>query len=117
MIKEGILRVIDFGADDIRGQHVRRELDALEIHLDGGGQAFDRQGLGKSRNALKQDMAPGQQADQQAFDQMMLAYDYLGHLLPQQAQPGRTYLDRLVDGLYGRENISFPLFCGSGGPG
>ena len=50
-------------------------------------------------------MTAGEQADQQAVNQMLLADDDPGHLLAEQAQPGRTHLYRFIDGLDGGEDI------------
>ena len=43
------------------------------------GQRLDRQGLGQPRHALEQHVPVGEQPDQQAVDQVLLADDDLGH--------------------------------------
>ena len=45
----------------------------MEIGLDGRAQRLDRAGLGQARRALDQQVAVGQQGDQQALDQQRLA--------------------------------------------
>jgi hypothetical protein len=59
-----LVRVVDQGADEVGGQQVRRELDALEARVDQLGQALDHLGLGESRHALDEDVAVAQQGDQ-----------------------------------------------------
>jgi hypothetical protein len=55
-LKLALLMAIDVGADQIRGQQIRRELNAMEIALDRLGQRLDRCGLGQPRHALDQEM-------------------------------------------------------------
>ena len=69
------LGVVDLRADEVRGQQVRRELDAAEGRLERGGQRLDRERLGETRHALQQDVAVGEQADQKAVEHVALADD------------------------------------------
>ncbi len=63
------LRTIDFGAGEVGGQQIGRELDAVEVAFDARGEFLDRRGLGQSRRAFDQQMAVGEQRDQQAVDE------------------------------------------------
>ena len=78
--ERGGLRAIDLGAGEVGRQQVRRELHAVEIALDACGELLDRGGLGKAGRALDQEMAVGEQSDQQAVDQRLLADDALAEL-------------------------------------
>ena len=68
-------------ADHVGGQQVRRELDALEGRVDRLGERADGQRLGEAGHALEEDVAAGQQADQQALDHRVLPDDALAQLL------------------------------------
>ena len=57
------------GADEIGGQEVGRELDAVEASADGRGERADRQRLGEAGHALEQHVAVGEEADEQALEQ------------------------------------------------
>ncbi len=77
---------VDVGAGQVAGQQVRGELDAAEVALQCGGQFLDRGGLGKARRALDQQVAVGEQRDQQAVDQVLLADDVGLQMLAQVAE-------------------------------
>ena len=64
---------VDLRAGDIRRQQVRRELHARQIRRQMFCERLDRAGLGKARQALDQEIAVGQQGDQHALDQTILA--------------------------------------------
>ena len=64
-------------ADDIAGEQVGRELDALELDADGGAEGADEERLGEAGHALEQHMAVGQQGDEHALDDGILANDGL----------------------------------------
>ena len=87
-----LLRPIDLGAGQIGRQQVRRELDAMEVAFDARGEFLDRRGLGQTRRALDQQMAIGEQRDQQTIDERGLADDALAKLVAQRVkgcgQPG-----------------------------
>ncbi|MCY1405934.1 hypothetical protein D9M71_211870 [compost metagenome] len=55
----------------------------MELGFQAGGQILDRLGLGQPRGALDQQVAVGEQGDQQAFDQLFLAEDLAGEVLAQ----------------------------------
>ena len=70
-----VLRAPDLGAGQVGRQQVGRELDAGEIGLQPRGQRADRAGLGQAGRAFDQQVAVGQQRDQQALDQRRLPDD------------------------------------------
>ena len=64
-----VLRAPDFGAGEVGGQQVGRELHAGEVRVQPRGECADRAGLGQARRAFDQQVPIGQQRDQQALDQ------------------------------------------------
>ena len=80
-------RAVDQGADQVGGQQVGRELDALEARLDAGAQGLDGQGLGEAGHAFEQHVAVGEQADEQAVHEVFLADDDAAQLA---LQAGRS---------------------------
>ena len=71
------LLVVDAGADEVGGDEVRCELDALELAADRLGERFDGHRLGKARHAFHEDVAPRQQGDDQPLQEVILADDHL----------------------------------------
>ena len=69
------LLVVDARADEVGGQQVGRELDALELSADRSRQRVDRQRLGQSRHAFDQQVALREHRDQHALEKMVLADD------------------------------------------
>ena len=69
------LGIVDLGAGDVGGQQVRRELDAAEVGVEVLGHRLDGPGLGEAGQALDQQVAVGEQADQHALDHAGLAED------------------------------------------
>ena len=66
----------DAGADEVGRDEVGRELDPLEAaaeHLGGG---LDRQRLGEARDAFDQEVAAGEQADEDALEHRVLPGDH-----------------------------------------
>ena len=92
------LRVVDERAHDVGGQQVRRELDAREIGLDGLRQRAHRQGFRQAGDALEQDVAVAQQADEEAVDQVLLTDDDAGDLLTESRHPGAGGVDGVGHG-------------------
>ena len=70
-----------FGAGDVRGHQVGRELDAAETQRTGVGQRADHQRLGQAGHADQQAMAAGEDGDQQFFDHLLLADDHLAQFV------------------------------------
>jgi len=80
---EGELRaagVVDERAGDVTWHEVGCELDALGLHVQGGGQRSHQQGLGDSGDPLEQDVPTGEQGDDQSGDCGLLTDDGLAHL-------------------------------------
>jgi hypothetical protein len=75
--------VIDLGAGDVGRQQVGRELDAGKVAIEVLRQRLDRAGLGEPRQALDQQVAIGQKADQQPLDHRALADDRVAHPVAQ----------------------------------
>ena len=65
--------VVNLGANQIGGQQIGRELDAMADSAHRARQRIDRQRLGQPRHALEQNVAVSDQADQQATKQRALA--------------------------------------------
>ena len=68
-----VVRVVDLGADDVARQQVGRALDADERGADRTGERRRRRRLGQPGHALEQDVALGEQRDEQARAQPFLA--------------------------------------------
>ena len=71
---------VDAGADDVRGQQVRRELDPGERAADDVGQRLGGQRLGQPGDGLEQAVPAGEQTDEQPLEQAALADDHLAQL-------------------------------------
>ena len=80
----------DHSADDIAGEEVGGELDALELDADGRAERSDEEGLGEAGHAFEEDVAVGQQGDQHAFDDSFLADDGLANFVAEFLGPIRT---------------------------
>jgi hypothetical protein len=93
------LRIVNLRADDVGGQHVRRELQARKFHADARGHGFHRQSFGKPRHAFEEDVAVGQQADDEAFGQIILADNDFAQFVKQRMREAAGFLDRFVDGV------------------
>ena len=52
-------------------------MDALELNAQGGAERLDEEGLGEAGHALEQHMAVGEEGDEQALDDGILADDSL----------------------------------------
>ena len=77
--------VEDLRADDVGRKQVDGELDAGEMEVDRLGEDRDQQGLGQPGHALKQQVAAGEQGDQQPLDDHVLADDHGPHALADRA--------------------------------
>jgi hypothetical protein len=84
-----VVRTIDLGPGQIRRQEIGGELDAVEIAFEPGGKLLDRRGLGQPGGALDQQMAVGEQGDEQPIDQAALTQDGLADLSSQCGKLGR----------------------------
>ena len=63
------------------------------------GQRFDGERLGQARHAFEQDVAVGEQADDQPLDQIVLADDDLADFVEERPHEGAGFLHRFVDGV------------------
>ena len=81
-----VLRAPDFGAGEVGGQQVRRELHAGEVRVQPRGERADGAGLGQARRAFDEQVPIGEQRDQQAFDQLGLPDDLGGELVAQRRE-------------------------------
>ena len=88
--ERALLGLEDHGADDVAGQQVGRELDALELHAQRLAERLDEERLGEAGHALEQHVAVGEQGDQQALDDDILADDGLGDFGAEFLGPGGT---------------------------
>src|SRR6266550_5200058 len=84
--------VVDARSDEVRGDKIGRELDALELAGNRLRDGLDRECLRKPGHALDEKMAARQEADQETLEQMILPDDDLLDL--EQQPPGvRWYRD------------------------
>ena len=70
-------RIVDLRADDVGGQKIRRELNAVKVQPQTLRDRSHGEGLGQAGHALDKDMPAGEQAEQQAIDHGALADDHL----------------------------------------
>ncbi len=71
----------DFGAGDIGGHEVGRELDAVERDVDGAGDGLDHERFGKPRHADHQRMTACEDRHEQVIDDFLLADDDLADFI------------------------------------
>ena len=97
--ERAVARVVDHGADDVRGQHVGSKLQALKIQTDRGGERLERERFREAGHAFEKDVAVADQADDEPIDEFLLADDNASHLLTKRLHPRgrRAYVvvDRL----------------------
>ena len=91
-----VVRIVNHGADDVGGQHVRRELNPLEAEIDASGQRFEGERFCQAGHAFEKDVAIGDQRNEQAVEQLLLPDNHPCHLLLQRAHPCRTLLHRVL---------------------
>ncbi len=83
-----VFGVIDHGANDIGGEEVGGELDALEFGLDGGGEGADGEGFGEAGNAFEEDVAIGEESDEEAIDEVILTDEDAADFGAERIDPG-----------------------------
>ena len=86
VVNAGRRRVVDLGADDVAGQQVGRALDPAERPAHGVGQRRRGGRLGQAGDAFEEDVAAGQQADEQRLLQPALTDDLAAERLRQPLQ-------------------------------
>ena len=80
-------RIVDEGADEVCGEEVRCELDPLELGVDAGGEGFDGEGFCDAGNSFEEDVAVGEEADEEAVDERLLADDDAGDFVVERFDP------------------------------
>ena len=70
----------DLGAEDVGRHQVGRELDAVELEVDGLGELLDQQRLRQAGHAAQQAVPAGEERDQDLADDALLADDGLRQL-------------------------------------
>ena len=93
-LEVALARVVDQRADEVGRQQVGRELHALEVDRQVRARVFTARVLARPGHALDQDVAAGQEADQQPLDQVVLADDDPPDLGLDLLQGERFALDR-----------------------
>ena len=96
-----ILRAPHVASGQVRRQQVRGELHACEAGIQARGQRAYRGGLGQARRALDQQVAVGQQRDQQALDELVLAHDFRAQCRAQFVEGGVQPAAAVVVGFHG----------------
>ena len=92
------LLVVDTGAHEVRGNQVRRELDALERALNRARQRLDGERLGQARHAFDEEMALGQHGHHDAFEKMILPDDDAFHFVEDPLHQRRYVADGAAAG-------------------
>ena len=80
-------------ADEVGGQQVGRELDALEVGVDGAGERLTASVLARPGTPFEQHMPVGQQADDQPLEHCPLPHDHLAELGHQLADHAALVFD------------------------
>ncbi len=91
------MRLIDQGPDEIRRQEVRGELQTVKSGVDAAGEAGDGQGFRQAGDALDEDVAVGEDADEQVPEHLLLADDDLVDFVVQAAERPAGGLDDGTD--------------------
>lgn len=89
--------VVDVGTEQIRWQQVGGELNAPEAAAHGSGKGLDGKGLGQPRQPFEQQVAIGEEGDQQGLDQLLLTHQDTLHLPAEIVQEGAILRDLLLD--------------------
>ena len=97
--------VVDLGTHQIRRQQVGSELQAVELRVNGLRHAGDSQGLGQTRDTLKQNVPTRQETEGQALDEALLANDHLGQGQLKLGNPGGDSSDLVTLGCGGSRRL------------
>ncbi len=89
------LRVEDESADEVGRKEVRRELDARERRVEPARERLDGERLREAGHALEQEVSVGEQPDDEALDERVLADDHLADLRKEGADEERLLADAL----------------------
>jgi hypothetical protein len=87
----------DRSADDVGRHQVRCELNAGKLQAQDVGEGADEHRLAEARHALQQDVAPGEQGDDAAVDDLAVADDHLADLPADSVTVVGEGLDLLAD--------------------
>ncbi len=93
VLRAALVGLDDHAADDVGGHQVGGELDARVFQLQSARESAQQRGLAQSRHAFEQHVAAGQQADQHAFDDVVLAYDDFGDFAAHGVEPVHSELE------------------------
>ena len=74
-LEAAVLRAEDLGAGQVGREQVGGELDAVKAAFELLGQLTDGAGFGQARSPFDEQVAIGQQGDQQGLDQLRLTDD------------------------------------------
>lgn len=73
------LLVEDLGAEDVGREEIDRELDAFEVEVEGLGDGVDEEGLRQAGHAFEEEVAGGEEGDESALNDNVLADDDLAN--------------------------------------
>ena len=90
-------RIVNQRADEVGRQQIGRELQTLEIRSESRRQRLDGERLGQTGHAFEQNVAVGEQAEQEPLDQILLANDDVSDLFSQRRNPLTQLLYLLGD--------------------
>ena len=80
-------------ADDVRRHQVRRELNAGELQVHRFGKGAHEHGLAEAGHAFEQHVAAGEERDEHAFDDVLLADHHPPHFAMDPSENGFEMLD------------------------
>ena len=80
IFKLAVLLVKDADAGNVRGQQIRRKLDALKAAADRAGERLGQGGLANAGDIFEQDMPFTKERNQQQFDHFLFAHDDAGDI-------------------------------------
>jgi hypothetical protein len=97
-VKTPVAWVVDHGADQVGGEQVGGELDAPKVAAIAWARVFTASVLARPGTPFEKYVAPGEEPDQQAVDEVTLPDDDGPDLLAEAVEEGRTLLDAVVHG-------------------
>ena len=78
--KLAVLLVIDHRADNVCGEKIGCELDAMKFRLNCGRERFNGKRFREAGDAFQEHVTVGEEPDEEPFDHILLADDDLAHL-------------------------------------
>jgi len=79
--------VVDQGTDDVAGEEVGRELDAVEGRVEASRDGDDAESFAKSGDAFDEDVVAGDEGGEESVEQLLLAHDDARKLLANGVYP------------------------------